>query len=147
MRKIRLWITYLLLPAIAILLSVCTLSFVHSKAKQVSYMSAVSWLRTTVLEELNKYYARSGTYPLRIQDLSIAFPGDNANPEMLTLFTYTSDKDSFRLILETGSAEGYRYEYIGAKGSVVRCNEYLGNKLIRSMDANEFGSYDIRFGE
>jgi hypothetical protein len=108
-------------------------------------MSSVSWLRTAILDELNGYYAKHKEYPETLRDLSISFPGDNATPDMLKLFVYTSDGNSFGLVLETNHEKRYHYEYIGSRGETMRFNEYVGDKLVKSADHNDLSAYNLKF--
>jgi len=135
-----------LVSAIIVMLAVFfTAYFIRIKARQISYMSAVSWLQVAILEELNSFYVKHGKYPRTLRDLNIPFPGDNATPDMLKLFTYTPDVNSFKLVLQTNAEKGYCYEYVGRSGKLVRFNEYVRHKLVKSTDFNDLGIYEMKF--
>lgn len=108
-------------------------------------MSAVSWLDNAITELLNEQFNKNGVYPDNLDKLNIPFPGDNANPDMLKFFTYVTDGNSFKLIFETNAEKKYRYEKIGVNGKMVKFNEYIGDKLIRSTDYNDLSIHEIKF--
>jgi hypothetical protein len=90
----------------------------NAVAERTSYWSGVSWLRTAILEELDEYYDEKGFYPQELTALEIPFPGDNAYPEMLKHFTYTTDGKSFKLILKW--SQDSHHEWIAVEGEIVK---------------------------
>ena len=98
------------------ILSVLAIRLFNKSAEEIAYYSGVSWLRTSILAELDGAYAKIGEYPERLEDLEIDFPGDNATPEMLKHFTYTTDGKSFKLRVDMND---HIYEYYGQEGESV----------------------------
>ena len=71
---------------------------VKKAADKCAYGSGVSWLHAAIEEELDKHYYEKGFYPKNLNELTIPFPGDGADPDMLKHFTYTTDGKSFKLV-------------------------------------------------
>ena len=65
--------------------------WVKADATETKFNSAMSWLDVALGEALADYYKAHNHYPEKLSELTIDFPGDNAKPEMLDEFKYSSD--------------------------------------------------------
>ena len=98
--KTKRWLLILLslvLSALFLASVVFIIRFVRIEAEQAQYTSAMSWLNSQLRESLSVYYAGHKQYPDVLNKLEIPEYGDNATPEMLNNFLYSTDGRSYTL--------------------------------------------------
>ncbi len=108
-------------------------------ASEMSYDSAMLWLEASVSESLNNYYRLNGNYPADLNELAIPFPGDNADPEMLRNFRYSTDGKDCEVICEIKHSNGSlrTYRKLAREGRIIRSEMYVDKELLHSWDAND----------
>jgi len=135
------------LIAIVLLLSLMVGAFwfgiqILNAVKYFRYYSAMSWLNLALRESLETYYKTNNTYPEKLTYLKIAFPGDNATPEMLDKFIYSTDGSCYEInydILHGKNLETYKEN--ACKGKLIYEETYIDNKLyMRNEYSNGTGT-------
>jgi hypothetical protein len=106
----------------------------NEMAKKTAYYSAMSWLDAAISEELSKYYGTYGHYPAELTDLTIPFPGDNAKPEMLKNFEYSTDGTSYEIICNIDSIRRETRKEQASAGKIIFAEDYIDGQLCRRTE-------------
>jgi len=89
----------------------------------------MSWLNAAISEELAEYYDTHGHYPDKLTDLTIPFPGDNAKPEMLEKFEYSTDGTSYEMICNIDWIDREIYKEHAHAGKIIFVEHYIDGQL------------------
>jgi hypothetical protein len=92
--------------------------------------SAMSWLNAALRESLKIYYDTNSGYPEKLTYLKIPFPGDNATPEMLDKFIYSTDGLCYEISYDMSHGKNlHTYKENACKGKLIYEETYINNKL------------------
>jgi hypothetical protein len=108
--------------------------WISKDVAETRHASAIDWLGIATHAELHRYYGEHGRYPQTLFDLNIPFPGDNATPDMLNEFSYSSDGNSFTLKWQFKYGKRiHSYSEKGEKGEKVTYKYYVDGQLSQEL--------------